>query len=305
MKYVFGPVPSRRLGRSLGVDVVPMKTCTYDCIYCQLGRTTNKTIERREWAPLDALLTEVRGKLSTAPDVITISGSGEPTLYAGLGELIQGIRTMTTIPVAVLTNGSLLWDEEVSHEVAQADLVIPSLDAGTPDVYARVNRPHASITFKQMLDGLIDFRRRFRGRYWLEVFLVTGYRGGSEDVDDLVRAASRIGPDRIQLNTVTRPPAETTAGRVPLRTLREYARRFSPTAEVISEFSAHSANTDSEVSCEEVLELLRRRPCTLRDVAEGMQIHVLEATKHLEVLAGSSKVEAVQVSDNIYYRLRN
>lgn len=305
MRYVFGPVPSRRLGRSLGVDVVPLKTCTYDCIYCQLGRTTRKTIVRQDWTPLELVVGEVREALTTRPNFITISGSGEPTLYSRLGELIEAIRRMTSIPVAVLTNGSLLWDEEVSREVALADLVMPSLDAGTADMFARVNRPHASITFNQMLDGLIGFRSRYHGQLWLEVFLVSGYGGSSGDMDQIARAAARIEPDRIQLNTVTRPPSETTAGRIPFGTMQEYAPRFTPAAEVITASRDSCVEQESCATCEDVLNLLRRRPCSLRDVADGLGIHLLEAAKHLEVLAASSAVESLQTSDTTYYRVRS
>jgi len=139
-KHVFGPVSSRRLGRSLGVDLVPLKTCTYDCIYCQLGRTTLKTTERREWVPLDLVLEQVQAKLATEPDYITLSGSGEPTLFSRVGELIGRIKDVTDIPVAVLTNGSLLWQKAVRDDLQQADVVIPSLDAGNERMFRYVNR---------------------------------------------------------------------------------------------------------------------------------------------------------------------
>jgi len=156
--YVFGPVPSRRIGRSLGVDLVPFKTCTYDCIYCQLGSTTNRTLERREWVPMDAVLEELKSKLVCCPDYITLSGSGEPTLYSRLGELIEHIQAMSGVPVAVLTNGSLLWQKEVREEVSLADLVLPSLDADNDDNFQFINRPHPGITFDQMVEGLVAYR---------------------------------------------------------------------------------------------------------------------------------------------------
>jgi len=158
MAYVFGPVPSRRLGRSLGVDVVPLKTCTYDCIYCQLGRTTRKTTERREWVPLEDVISELAEKLSAEPDYVTLSGSGEPTLYSRIGELIQRIKRLTDIPVAVLTNGSLLWDPGVRKDLLRADLVVPSLDAADAGMFRVVNRPHEDISFDQMLRGLKESR---------------------------------------------------------------------------------------------------------------------------------------------------
>jgi wyosine [tRNA(Phe)-imidazoG37] synthetase (radical SAM superfamily) len=180
---VFGPVPSRRLGRSLGVDLVPFKTCTYDCIYCQLGRTTCKTVERKQWVPLERVLEEVGKKLDTRPDYITLSGSGEPTLFTPLDKLIEGIRAMTDIPIAVLTNGSLLDCWGVQWELSLADLVIPSLDVGTDRTFRLVNRPHETISFDRMLSGLIGFRRRFSKQYWLEVFLIGAYTTFEEELD--------------------------------------------------------------------------------------------------------------------------
>ncbi|HBO43222.1 MAG TPA: radical SAM protein, partial [Planctomycetaceae bacterium] len=165
--FVFGPVPSRRLGRSLGVDLVPFKTCSYDCIYCQLGPTNCRTVERREWVPLNDVLRELKSKLNPPPDYITLSGSGEPTLYSRLDELINRIKDMSDVPVAVLTNGSLLWRDDVRRQLAAADLVMPSLDAGNPATFELVNRPHEAIAFEQMLSGLIAFRQSYRGRFWL------------------------------------------------------------------------------------------------------------------------------------------
>ena len=175
MGCIFGPVPSRRLGRSLGVDLVPFKTCTYNCIYCQLGRTTNRTLERHEWVPLDDVLGELETKLATQPDYITLSGSGEPTLYSRTGELIERIKSLTDVPVAVLTNGSLLWDADIRSQLMDADLVIPSLDAGDGAMFQAVNRPHEDISFEEMLSGLIEFCRQFRGQYWLEVMFLAGH----------------------------------------------------------------------------------------------------------------------------------
>jgi wyosine [tRNA(Phe)-imidazoG37] synthetase (radical SAM superfamily) len=164
--HVFGPVPSRRLGRSLGVDLVPFKTCTYDCIYCQLGRTTCKTTERKEWVPLDSVLENVKEKLPSNPDYITLSGSGEPTLFSRVDELIDRIKAVTDVPVAVLTNGSLLWHEDVRRQLMGADLVIPSLDAGDEAMFRLVNRPCEEISFEQMLLTPAFLMNTFTGSAW-------------------------------------------------------------------------------------------------------------------------------------------
>ncbi len=199
-RHVFGPVPSRRLGRSLGVDLVPFKTCSYDCIYCQVGRTTNQTIERKEWVPMDAVLDELKVKLACRPDYVTLSGSGEPTLHSRLGETIEHIQAMSDVPVAVLTNGSLLWQKEVREELALADAVLPSLDAGNGLKFAFINRPHPCLTFERMVEGLIAFRDEFPGQYWLEVFLLGGYtailvaplRGSLSEFKQAIRKARQI-----------------------------------------------------------------------------------------------------------------
>ncbi|MCK4275198.1 MAG: radical SAM protein, partial [Phycisphaerae bacterium] len=228
MSYIFGPVPSRRLGRSLGVDLVPFKTCTYDCVYCQLGRTTCKTVQRKEYVPLEDVLQELRSKLSSQPDYITLSGSGEPTLYSKTGELIDRIKAMTNIPVAVLTNGSLLWQAEVRSQLMNADLVVPSLDAGDEAMFQAVNRPHEDITFERMLDGLIEFRREFQGQYWLEVMFLAGHNAIHSEAQNLAECVSLIKPDRVQLNTATRPPAEDYAVTVSQQRLSELAAMFDP-----------------------------------------------------------------------------
>jgi wyosine [tRNA(Phe)-imidazoG37] synthetase (radical SAM superfamily) len=187
MQHIFGPVPSRRLGRSLGVDLVPFKTCTYDCIYCQLGRTTNKTVQRKEWVPIDIIINQLKAKIDSKPDYITLSGSGEPTLYLRLEELIFKIKDVTDIPVAVLTNGSLLWLPEVRNALKTADMVVPSLDAGSSRIFQYVNRPHPDITFNRMLQGLVDFRKDYSGKYWLEVFLLAGVTTLEAEVNILLK----------------------------------------------------------------------------------------------------------------------
>ncbi|MCD4826093.1 MAG: radical SAM protein [Phycisphaerae bacterium] len=302
MSYIFGPVPSRRLGRSLGVDLVPFKTCSYDCIYCQLGRTTNKTIQRKEWVPLDDVLAELKGRLSSQPDYITLSGSGEPTLYSRMGELIDQIKAMTDVPVAVLTNGGLLWDKAVRGQLANADLIVPSLDAGDEAMFQAVNRPHESISFEKMLNGLIDFRREFQGQYWLEVLLLAGHNAGDAEVEKLVNCVSRIKPDRVQLNTATRPPAEDYAVTVERQRLEELAAMFSPPAEVIADFRGVHQRREFAAGRESVLELLRRRPCSIDDIAGGLGMHRNEIVKYIEELSALKAIEHSSVAGKLYYK---
>lgn len=303
-RHVFGPVPSRRLGHSLGVDLVPYKTCTYDCIYCQIGRTTNKTVERREYVPLADVLSDLRRKLTQCkPDFITLSGSGEPTLYSPMGELIRAIKKISRIPVAVLTNGSLLWDREVQDALMPADLVLPSLDAGCDSEFQHVNRPHSSITFKKMVAGLRDFRARYSGAIWLEVFLLGGITAMKTEVSRLAKLAKSAEPDLIQLNTVTRPPAEDFAFPVARKQMQGFCRAFGEKAEVIADFQAPASETAAAPDTGNVLTLLSRRPCTVKDIADGLGLHPTQIAKTLEHLCETGKIVEQRVGGRAYFRM--
>lgn len=300
---VFGPVPSRRLGRSLGVDLVPYKTCSYDCIYCQLGPTTCRTIERKKYVPFDTAIGQVEHRLrqTGAVDYITLSGSGEPTLHARLGEVIQRIKKITDIPVAVLTNGSLLWMERVREELAGADLVIPSLDAGDDAVFQYVNRPHRSISFEGMVDGIRRFRKEFRGRMWLEVLLLGGISATRAGAESIAAHARTIGADRVQLNTVLRPPRDRSARRVAKERMLGLAQMFEGAVEVIADYENVHDQSDYAVSRNEVLALLERRPCTVDDVSAGLSIHRNEAIKHLQHLTEENTVSMRTEGDLTFY----
>jgi wyosine [tRNA(Phe)-imidazoG37] synthetase (radical SAM superfamily) len=302
VNHVFGPVPSRRLGRSLGVDLVPFKTCTYDCIYCQLGSTTVKTAERNEWLDRDAVLEEIRRKLDSRPDYITLSGSGEPTLHTGLDEWMKAIRSITEIPIAVLTNGSLLWRDEVRRELRQADLVVPSLDAGDAELFRQVNRPCEAVSFERMVDGLAAFREEFPGQYWLEVLLLDGRTSNESEVEKIAAHARRVRPDRIQLNTATRPPADSLAKPVPRARLTRLARLFDPPAEVIADFSHPVRSEAASAVAADVLATLRRRPCTLPDLVAALDLHRNEVLKYLDALADRGLIQHTVRGSDVYYR---
>jgi wyosine [tRNA(Phe)-imidazoG37] synthetase (radical SAM superfamily) len=287
----------------LGVDLVPFKTYTYDCVYCQLGRTTCQTTARREYVPVADVVAELRRRLREDPgaDYVTLSGSGEPTLHSRIGEVVAAIKETTHIPVAVLTNGALLGNTDVQDALAQADVVLPSLDAGDPQVFEYVNRPHRDIRFEAMAEGLVEFRRRCRTPMWLEVFLLEGVTGLEAEVHKIARWVERIMPERVQLNTVARPPAEECALPVPRDVLERLASLFEPCAEVIADFCPSTARFTGAVSQKDVLDLLSRRPCTVRDVAHGLGIHVAEAAKRLEALSASGVVTGIRRSRRCYY----
>ncbi|MCF8037137.1 MAG: radical SAM protein, partial [Desulfobacteraceae bacterium] len=203
---IYGPVPSRRLGRSLGVDIVPYKTCTYDCIYCQIGRSPQTTIERKPYIPAERIISQLEARLRSGvrPDFVTIGGSGEPCLHSGIGEIILRIKEMTGVPVAVLTNGALLWSPEVRGALLPADVVLPSLDAFGAHSFQKINRPHPDISFEAIIQGIADFRSVYSGRIWLEIFIIKGVN----DTDDAMAAfgphIAAINPDRIHVNTAVR-----------------------------------------------------------------------------------------------------
>ena len=305
VRCVYGPVPSRRLGRSLGIDLVPFKTCTYDCVYCQLGRTTNKTMERKQYVAVDGVLSELERKLAEKdiPDYISLAGSGEPTLNSGIGDLIGKIKGMTDIPVAVLTNGSLLWMGEVQDALMLADLVLPSLDAGDEPLFRYVNRPHGDITFERMADGLAAFTKRFSGEVWLEVLLLAGVTGMPSEAKKIAAFARRIGASRVQLNTASRPPAEDFAFPLSIDQMLALKGFFPGPVDIIGEYEGEGAHVPAFAQARDVdvLALLGRRPCTSADVATGLGIHATEALKHLDALINAGKVTTARVGGRTFY----
>ena len=306
MKHVFGPVPSRRLGNSLGVDLVVPKVCSYDCVYCQLGATTRKTTERGRFVEADEVIAEVERALAEGPrpDYVTLSGSGEPTLSLDLGRVVAAIKRLTAVPVAVLTNGSLLWREDVRAELAEADLVIPSLDAGTQATFERVNRP-GPMNLGRVARGIRDFTLGFAGEVWLEVLVVKGVNDTPEEMRAVVRLLEGGRFERVHLHTVARAPSErwvrpTSEER--LRILAAELGRLAP-VEVVGGYSARHAGAfggDVEAA---ILATLARRPCGAEELAAslGAKRPVVEA--RLAALERDGKVERVVVGGKGQFRL--
>lgn len=303
MGCTFGPVPSRRLGRSLGVDIVPFKTCTYDCVYCQLGRTTHKTLDRRGYVEPQPVVQEVRQAVAagTPIDYITFSGSGEPTLNADLGAMIRQVKADTAVPVAVLTNGSLLHLEEVRRDLEAADLVVPSLDAASGAAFERVNRPAAGLAVEQVLSGLKQFRRRYAGALWLEVMLVAGVNDDEAEVARLVEAAREIAPDRVQLNTVVRPPADADALPLSEERMQVICARFGERAEIIAPFDNEGLTARQKDLGARILEMVLRRPCTLADISSALGAHRNEALKLLAQLMTEGRIKERTFGRQRYY----
>jgi wyosine [tRNA(Phe)-imidazoG37] synthetase (radical SAM superfamily) len=287
------------------VDLVPFKTCTYDCVYCQLGRTTNKTIDRACYVPVDEVVAEVGARLASGarPDYITLAGSGEPTLHSGIAELVGRIKTLSDVPVVVLTNGSLLWMPDVREALMDADLVVPSLDAGDERSFLRVNRPHAEISFEAMVNGLGEFTAAFGGEVWLEVLLLEGITDSPAEVSKIVGHVERIRPARVQLNTASRPPAEVGIRPVPCGALESLAQTFPGQVDIVAERTApeSAAGNRADAVDDDILALLARRPCTASDVANGLAMHVADVLKRLEALRARKEVRTVDRGGRAFY----
>jgi len=304
-KYFYGPVPSRRLGRSYGVDIVPFKVCTLDCVYCQLGKTTDRTIERKDYGPIEPILAELRETLAEGleADFITIAGSGEPTLNLRLGELIDGIKKITEIPVAILTNGTLLYKEDVRADCAKADVVMPSLDAGDEQTFQRINQPHNDISIENLISGLCAFREEFAGRIWLEVFFVEGLNTDAEQIAKIRDAIELIRPDKVQLNTAVRPTAEADIKRPDAEKLQAIAARLGPKREVIADLSLSHHGRGLENKAEDVLSILKRRPCSLDDICSGLGIGRNEALKYVTSLQHKGIIHSEKKNGRIFFKV--
>ncbi len=308
-RYLFGPVPSRRLGISLGIDLVPMKTCTLNCIYCECGRTTDLAVDRKEYVPLDTVKTEYRHYLAhnRKPDYVTFSGSGEPTLNRRIGEIIRFIQAYKQrVPVAVLTNGTLLFDPQVRQELKEAPVVIPSLDAATERVFRKINCPHPRLNMDAMIDGLVRFRKEYSGQLWLEVFILPGLNDTTAELTALKQAIERIAPDRIQLNTLDRPGTVIDI-RAADKTELERVLNFwnLKNTEIIvhaperRKLASYREDTESAI-----LETIARRPCTLEDLTQIVGLHANEVNKYLDVMEADRKIEVVKQERGFFYRIK-
>jgi wyosine [tRNA(Phe)-imidazoG37] synthetase (radical SAM superfamily) len=277
MKTIFGPVPSRRLGRSLGIDVVPLKTCSYDCVYCESGRTTHLTVERRPFVDPGKVMRELEEYFTACPDgadVLTFSSGGEPTLYEPLGELIDAVKNrFPSMPLIVLTNGSLLWDPRVRRDLMRADRVVPSLDGATVESFARVNRPHPMLDLDTIMEGLAAFRREYRGELHLEVMLVASYNDQPSHLKAIRRVIDALAPSQVELNTVVRPPADPEVRGLSGEAMEAILEYF-PTerTQIIGKFTSPCVCTESRDLDRRVLELLKRRPCTLPEMAVSLGV---------------------------------
>jgi wyosine [tRNA(Phe)-imidazoG37] synthetase (radical SAM superfamily) len=306
-RYLYGPVPSRRLGRSLGIDLVPHKICTYDCIYCQIGKTTKKTLLRKEYVPEEEVLEEVKIFLQegrSSIDYLSLSGSGEPTLHSKIRSMINGIKKITSIPVAVITNGSLLYEREVREDLLQADVVLPSLDAVSPEVFKKINRSHKKLFVKKVIKGMVEFRKIYKGQIWLEILLCKGVNDTPDELQKMKEAVSRIQPDLVHLNTVVRPPSENWVRPLSQKEMEGIRAFLGGKASIISEFDRHLTYVTKEDIKDGILRILKRRPLSLSDLSKWMGIPQKELEEQMGSLSQEGKIKSRSHGDSIYYEIK-
>lgn len=311
MQYLFGPVNSRRLGLSLGIDLLTTKTCTLDCIYCEVGRTEIHSCERQEYTPtaeiiaeLDQLLARQDKSLQDKPiDVFTITATGEPCLHSGLGEIIEYIKTHTGKPVAVLTNGTLLHRADVRQELQGADIVIPSLDSAREESFRRLDRPAHCVVLEQVISGTAQFCQEFHGKVWLEVLLSQGINDSDEDIAALALAIGEIKPDLVQLNTVVRPPLESYAKPLSEQELQRIAGLLPGNVEIIASFVKRERHQFRPPEQGEIVEMLQRRPCTAPDISEALNYDPAVIHGFMDELVAQGLVVSHAHRDKRYYQL--
>ncbi len=303
MAQIFGPVASRRLGFSLGVDTIPFKTCSLDCVYCQLGRTTNKTIQRKEYIAADDILREIEEVLQEGKriDYITFSGSGEPTLNSEIRRMISRIKELTPIPVAILTNGTLLYQQRMREDLMEADLVIPSLDTVTQEIFKMVNRPHPSLKIEKVITGINSFSQEFNGKVWLEIMVVKGINDSLEEIEKTAQVIKEMNLEKIQLNTVIRPPAEEFARPLTAEELKNIKTILGEKCEIIAKFKRPTQKVYKRDVEKLILSMVKRRPLTLVDISQCLGLHRNEIIKYVETLEKKNQIKTRVHSGERYY----
>lgn len=324
MKHIFGPVNSRRLGRSLGIDLLGKKVCSLNCIYCEIGKASHLTTKREEYVAVEHIVEELDSfflspEAEESIDVVTVTANGEPTLHGGLGEILSSVKKFTKRPVIVLTNSTMLHSTEVREALCFADIVMPSLDSARPESFRKVNRPAPGVDVKQIIEALISFTTMFKGEVWLEVLLVAGINDTEADVIALVEAIRQIKPSRVQLNTVARPPLLEYAKPLSQGKMDAVATHFRSIldgipVDVLVGVNAQPASVQSRKAEKKnlaedgelvgrITQTLQRRPCTANDIRTIFQIETSEkVTELLEPLVAHGCLEKKHHGQAVYYR---
>lgn len=304
-KYLFGPVPSRRLGNSLGISPIPERTCSYSCIYCQLGRTKHMTSARQEFFPAEAILDEFSHyqKNENVFDIVTIVGEGEPTLYSKLDFLIAELKKRTQKPIAVITNGSLLSDPAVREQLMEADMVLPSMDACSETVFRKINRPHVSVKFEETRKGLIEFSKAYKGKLWVEIMLVKGINDDDKSLEEFKEQLKEIRYDRVYINTPVRPPAEADVQCPDKERIHKAVQMLSGIS--IDMLASGNFFSDIDDPYEAVLSICKRHPMNnfeLETFLKSRQVQNIE--EFVRKLQADPKINVIDYKGILTYRLK-
>lgn len=304
LKYVFGPVPSRRMGRSLGISPIPKKTCNYSCVYCQLGRTNKMTNKREEYFLLEDILSEFDSHHDEdSYDVITIVGEGEPTLYSRLGELIVEIKKRSKKPVAVITNGALLYDKNVRSELMKADIVLPSLDSYNEEMFKRIDRPYGRIKFDEVWEGLVDFTNEYKGQIYMEIMLMNGVNDDEESLLEFKKLLEQIKYDRLYINTPVRPPAEEYIEESSKESIQKAVEILKGVS--IDMLSSVGFSSDIEDDYQAVLSIIGRHPMNQFEIRSFLESREnKDIDKLMQQLSEDDKVQKMDYKGYCTYRLK-
>ncbi|SNR62516.1 radical SAM protein [Desulfurobacterium atlanticum] len=303
MKYIFGPVYSRRLGLSLGVDLVPYKVCSMDCVYCEVGRTTVKTLERKEYVPVKEVIKELGDFLSASPpvDFVTFSGYGEPTLNSKIGKVVKFLKgEIPDIPIALITNSSLLWQKDVLNDIREMDLFLPSFDAASDTVLKKINRPVSAISVELLKKGLLNLKKETEGKIWLETLFVEGLNNNKDEILKIGEFVHYLEPDRWQINTVDRPPAYNSKplSYEELEKIKEMVKY--PATDIIVRKSTENRSSFTSDFKREILDLVNRRPCPIKEISDALGVLQEDVEKAVEELLREGRVFKVKFG-NVFY----
>lgn len=310
MKYLFGPIRSRRLGISLGVDIIPYKTCTLNCVYCECGKTTNLTGKINEYVPADDVIKELTAFLSKRPELdnITFAGSGEPTLNPGIEKIISFLKkNYPEYYVTVLTNGTLFHLKKIRKAVLGADIIIPSFDAVSRNAFEMINRPVKGITPEKMLKGLIKLGEEYSGRIFLEIFIVPGLNDSQEEIARLREACLKIKPDGIQLNTLDRPGTEKWVRPASKESLNIIKRRLAPfLVDIAGELKYHKDFSGAGMKDIEnsIIATLSRRPSTLEDLADALGADLTVVAGIIKNLSNKNVITQIISSKGKFFSIK-
>jgi len=287
---------------SLGIDLIPPKTCTFDCLYCQVGRTTSKTLETEPFVPVREVVEEIEKKLlENVPDAITLAGSGEPTLHSKIDQIIASIKKMTEIKVALLTNGALFWREEVRHRVLKADVIMPTLTSAFDHTFRMIHRPHPDLDLALIIDGLRRLRQDYKGQVFLEVVFLAGINDTEKEVEGLKTLIDQISPDKIQLNTVVRPPSDSKAISLDIKRLEEIKMFFGEKAEIVATPPVTGRNRGEGSRISGFLDMVKRRPLKPVDIADAFGLSSEEVEDLIKGLLIKGYIRKHEHAGEVYY----